>query len=151
MIYCFLTWVFGNVEFFFVISQEFMNSGQVNQRMRTAKERLLLLANHLHHRLERTKGRTSGLATVWSLRTREKHTSVKQWLGRTLSRLLRATLLPLNAQDAQQAPGWELSLSVLGIPCKSLQVWDRAGIRGKCHKHTHTHQQILVVCPVINY
>lgn len=70
-----------------VPSQELADSGQVEKRVRVAEKRLLLLANHLHHRLEGAEGRGVLPAAVWSLGTGGEHTSATRTQGEAARRL----------------------------------------------------------------
>lgn len=67
-----------------VPSQELADSGQVEKRVRVAEKRLLLLANHLHHRLEGAEGRGVLPAAVWSLGTGGERTSATRTRGEVL-------------------------------------------------------------------
>lgn len=70
-----------------VPSQELADSGQVEKRVRVAEKRLLLLANHLHHRLEGAEGRGVLPAAVWSLGTGGERTSATRTRGEAVRRL----------------------------------------------------------------
>lgn len=72
-----------------VPSQELADSGQVEKRVRVAEKRLLLLANHLHHRLEGAEGRGVLPAAVWSLGTGGECTSATRTRGEAARRLHR--------------------------------------------------------------